>query len=135
MTRHINAIENQKIVKIMIPLIALSFISLLAFSVMAAESEAVQLDMLNMGMGLFGGLALFLFGMEQMSDALKAAAGDRMKDFLSKLTTNRITAALTGAFVTAVIQSSSVTTVLGDRALNVSSGPDGSAMGDDSSSI
>jgi len=65
-----------------------------------------------MGMELVGGLALFLFGMEQMSDGLKAAAGDRMKDLLSKLTKTRFSAAITGAFVTSVIQSSSVTTVL-----------------------
>ncbi len=63
-------------------------------------------------MTLFGGLALFLFGMEQMSDALKAVAGDRMKSILAKLTSNRFMGAITGAFVTAVIQSSSVTTVL-----------------------
>lgn len=69
-------------------------------------------DWVNMGMGLFGGLALFLFGMEQMADALKAVAGERMKDILGKLTTNRFMGAITGAFVTAVIQSSSVTTVL-----------------------
>lgn len=65
-----------------------------------------------MGMELFGGLALFLFGMEQMSDSLKAVAGERMKSILAKLTTNRFMGAITGAFVTAVIQSSSVTTVL-----------------------
>ncbi len=65
-----------------------------------------------MGMKLFGGLALFLFGMEQMADALKAVAGERMKVILAKLTTNRFMGAITGAFVTAVIQSSSVTTVL-----------------------
>jgi phosphate:Na+ symporter len=65
-----------------------------------------------MGMSLFGGLALFLFGMEQMSTSLKAVAGDRMKSILAKLTTNRIMGAITGALVTAVIQSSSVTTVL-----------------------
>ncbi|MEW8192556.1 MAG: Na/Pi cotransporter family protein, partial [Candidatus Thiodiazotropha sp.] len=65
-----------------------------------------------MGMKLFGGLALFLFGMEQMADALKAVAGARMKGILAKLTTNRFMGAATGAFVTAVIQSSSVTTVL-----------------------
>ncbi|NBC46931.1 MAG: Na/Pi cotransporter family protein [Gammaproteobacteria bacterium] len=65
-----------------------------------------------MAMGLFGGLALFLFGMEQMADALKAVAGERMKDILARLTTNRFMGALTGAFVTAVINSSSVTTVL-----------------------
>ncbi|MCP4006249.1 MAG: Na/Pi cotransporter family protein [bacterium] len=63
-------------------------------------------------MGLFGGLALFLYGMEKMADALKLAAGDQMKNILAKLTTNRVMGLFTGAFVTAVIQSSSVTTVL-----------------------
>ncbi len=63
-------------------------------------------------MGLMGGLALFLFGMEQMSDALKIIAGQRMKNVLGQLTTNRFKAASAGAFITAVIQSSSVTTVL-----------------------
>ncbi|MBF0382891.1 MAG: Na/Pi cotransporter family protein [Magnetococcales bacterium] len=66
----------------------------------------------NMSMQLLGGLALFLFGMEQMADALKAVAGERMKNILAKLTHNRIMGAATGAFVTAIIQSSSVTTVL-----------------------
>ena len=65
-----------------------------------------------MGMTLFGGLALFLFGMEQMSVALKAVAGDSMKRVLAKLTTSRIMGLITGAFVTAIIQSSSVTTVM-----------------------
>ncbi len=76
-----------------------------------AKAEA-GLDWGIMAMQLFGGLALFLFGMEQMSDALKAVAGERMKNILAKLTTNRFMGAITGAFVTAVIQSSSVTTVL-----------------------
>ena len=62
--------------------------------------------------GLAGGLALFLFGMEQMTAALKQVAGGRMKALLARLTTNRFSAAFAGAFVTAVIQSSSVTTVL-----------------------
>jgi len=62
--------------------------------------------------GLLGGLALFLYGLDLLSDALKAMAGGRMKDILSRLTTNRFTSVLTGAFVTAVVQSSSVTTVL-----------------------
>ena len=70
------------------------------------------LDVWTMAMGMLGGLALFLFGMEQMSDGLKALAGDRLKDVLARLTTNRYMGALTGAMVTAVIQSSSVTTVL-----------------------
>jgi phosphate:Na+ symporter len=63
-------------------------------------------------MGLFGGLALFLFGMEQMTDALKSIAGRGMKNLLARLTTNRLKAVFAGAFVTAIIQSSSVTTVL-----------------------
>jgi phosphate:Na+ symporter len=62
--------------------------------------------------GLFGGLALFLFGMDIMTQALKSAAGDYMKDLLGKLTRNRFVGVGVGAFVTAVIQSSSVTTVL-----------------------
>ncbi|HSO83059.1 Na/Pi cotransporter family protein [Thiocapsa sp.] len=65
-----------------------------------------------MAMSLFGGLALFLYGMDQMAEALKAVAGERMKDILAKLTANRFMGAATGAFVTAVINSSSVTTVL-----------------------
>ncbi len=69
-------------------------------------------DWPSMAIQLFGGLALFLFGMEQMASALKAVAGERMKVVLAKLTTNRFMGAMTGAFVTAVIQSSSVTTVL-----------------------
>ncbi|MDJ0784756.1 MAG: Na/Pi cotransporter family protein [Desulfosarcinaceae bacterium] len=79
----------------------------------AAEAGAAgAIHWAHLLMGLFGGLALFLFGMEQMSDALKSALGNQMKALLAKLTRNRITAALTGTFVTAVIQSSSVTTVL-----------------------
>ena len=74
--------------------------------------DTVSIDWINLGMGLFGGLAMFLFGMEQMSEGLKAAAGDTLKDVLSRLTKNRIMGALTGAFVTAVLNSSSVTTVL-----------------------
>lgn len=65
-----------------------------------------------MAVELLGGLALFLYGMEKMTDGLKAAAGDRMNALLAKLTGNRIFGAFTGAVVTAVIQSSSVTTVL-----------------------
>ena len=62
--------------------------------------------------GLFGGLALFLFGMDVMTQALKSAAGDYMKDILGKLTRNRFVGVGVGAFVTAIIQSSSVTTVI-----------------------
>ena len=80
---------------------------------LAAEVVEVQgLNRMEMGMGLFGGLALFLAGMNQMGDGLKAAAGERMKEILAGLTRTRVHAAFTGALVTAVIQSSSVTTVL-----------------------
>jgi phosphate:Na+ symporter len=85
---------------------------LFPFLAWAASEAPDQLNWLKMMMELFGGLALFLFGMDQMSEGLKAAAGDQMKTLLSKLTKNRFMAAITGAFVTAVIQSSSVTTVL-----------------------
>lgn len=81
-------------------------------AVMAAPSADADMAWGTMTMGLLGGLALFLFGMNQMSDSLKAVAGERMKLILEKLTTNRFMGAATGAFVTAVIQSSSVTTVL-----------------------
>jgi len=77
-----------------------------------APEEASTIDWLTLLMGLFGGLAMFLFGMEQMSEGLKAAAGDTLKDVLARLTKNRVMGAITGAFVTAILNSSSVTTVL-----------------------
>lgn len=62
--------------------------------------------------GLIGGLALFLYGMNSMSDALQKAAGEGMKKILSFLTKNAVMGALAGALVTAVLQSSSATTVM-----------------------
>jgi len=85
---------------------------LAAMPVLAATPEGEGISWGTMGMTLFGGLALFLFGMEQMAEALKAVAGDSMKRILGKLTTSRIMGLFTGALVTAVIQSSSVTTVM-----------------------
>ena len=63
-------------------------------------------------MGLLGGLALFLYGMQMMSTGLEAAAGNRMKQILERLTANRVVGVLVGAGITAVIQSSSATTVM-----------------------
>ena len=63
-------------------------------------------------MGLLGGLALFLYGMQMMSTGLEAAAGNKMKVILEKLTANRFIGVLVGALITAVIQSSSATTVM-----------------------
>lgn len=77
---------------------------------MLLPSEA--LDVGAILIGLFGGLSLFLYGMGQMTDALKSVAGEGMRRLIARLTGNRFSAALTGALVTVVIQSSSVTTVL-----------------------
>lgn len=62
--------------------------------------------------GLLGGLALFIFGMNMMSESLQKVAGDKMKKVLGVLTRNAVCGMLAGAFVTAVLQSSSATTVL-----------------------
>lgn len=62
--------------------------------------------------GLLGGLAMFLYGMNSMSDALQKAAGEKMKRILGFLTRNPLMGALAGALVTAVLQSSSATTVM-----------------------
>lgn len=62
--------------------------------------------------GLVGGLALFLFGMDQMADGLKLVAGDGLRTLLGNLTRNRFTGVFAGALVTSIIQSSSITTVL-----------------------
>ncbi|MBT3215960.1 MAG: Na/Pi cotransporter family protein [Candidatus Marinimicrobia bacterium] len=61
---------------------------------------------------LFGGLSLFLYGMAKMSEGMKKAAGNKMRNILAVLTKNRVIALIVGAFVTMVIQSSSATTVM-----------------------
>lgn len=63
-------------------------------------------------LGLLGGLALFLYGMQMMSSGLEMAAGNRMRRILERLTSNRLLGVLVGALITAVIQSSSATTVM-----------------------
>lgn len=63
-------------------------------------------------LGLLGGLALFLYGMQMMSTGLEAAAGNKMKQILEKLTANRFLGVFIGALITAIIQSSSATTVM-----------------------
>ncbi len=79
---------------------------------LAEAASSSSLPITTIVMGLFGGLALFLYGIDLMSDALKLVAGDGLRTVLAKLTTNRFTGVLAGATVTAIIQSSSVTTVL-----------------------
>ena len=61
---------------------------------------------------LFGGLGLFLYGMDLMGEGLKKAAGNKLKDILNKVTSNPIKALALGTIVTMIIQSSSATTVL-----------------------
>ena len=62
--------------------------------------------------GLLGGLAVFIYGMNMMSECLQKAAGEKMKKILSLLTRNPVMGALAGMLVTAVLQSSSATTVM-----------------------
>ena len=78
----------------------------------AADSETNEISWFFLAVGLLGGMSLFLYGMEKMSDALKNVAGEKMKDILGMLSNNRFMGMITGAVVTAVIQSSSVTTVM-----------------------
>ncbi|HTF32162.1 MAG TPA: Na/Pi cotransporter family protein [Myxococcota bacterium] len=79
---------------------------------LGAEAGVASLDWSRLLMALFGGLALFLFGLDMLSEGLKKAAGQTLRTALGRLTKNRFAGALTGAFVTAVLNSSSVTTVL-----------------------
>ena len=67
---------------------------------------------MKIAIGLLGGLALFLYGMQMMSNGLEEAAGNKLKKILENLTANRFIAILTGAIITALIQSSSATTVM-----------------------
>ena len=85
-----------------------------AFLVFASETgvTAESPDWLQLSLGLFGGLALFLAGLQELSEGMKKAAGEALKTVLAKLTTNRFKGALTGAFVTGVLNSSTVTTLL-----------------------
>lgn len=71
-----------------------------------------QIDWGPLIAGLFGGLGLFLLGLQRLTESLKALAGDRLRVMLDRLTVNRFAAAATGTAVTAIVQSSSITTVL-----------------------
>jgi phosphate:Na+ symporter len=74
--------------------------------------DATEIDYVLLFAGLLGGLAIFLLGMDRMTESLRVVAGDRLRGILLRLTSNRFVGMLTGAGITAVIQSSSVTTVL-----------------------
>ena len=83
-----------------------------ALAVAESAAETGSIDVFVVVSGLLGGLALFLLGMDRLTKSLRLLAGDRVRGILTRLTTNRFAAAGTGAGLTAVIQSSSVTTVL-----------------------
>lgn len=78
----------------------------------AALASTEDISWFFLVVGMLGGLALFLYGLEKMSEGLKKAAGNQMRNILAALTRNRVIALFAGAFVTTVIQSSSATTVI-----------------------
>jgi phosphate:Na+ symporter len=94
-----------------IPVVAVTGV-LSATVLHAAQETPGAVNWKFMIIGLFGGLALFLYGMGKMSDGMKRSAGNRMRSILAALTKNRFIALTVGAFVTMVIQSSSATTVM-----------------------
>jgi len=92
--------------------LAIVFAVLPAHTLMAADQAPATISWAYLIIGLFGGLALFLYGMDKMSEGMKKSAGNQMRAILAALTRNRLIALLVGAFVTMVIQSSSATTVM-----------------------
>jgi len=99
MNMHMTNLINSKISRQLLMLAVAALITTAAF---AQELESASIDVFRLFMGLFGGLALFLFGIDQMSHGLKAVAGDRMASMLGSVTKNRFLGAITGAFVTAM---------------------------------
>ena len=81
-------------------------------SAIAGSAGPTDFSWADILIGLAGGLAFFLYGMEKMSTGMKNTAGNKMRTILATLTKNRVIALIVGAFVTMVIQSSSATTVM-----------------------
>ncbi|MGL5943524.1 MAG: Na/Pi cotransporter family protein [Waterburya sp.] len=76
------------------------------------EEEEAVLDFFQMAMGALAGLVLFIFGVTRLSEGLEDLGTERMKNFLSKCTTNRFAGVLTGAVATTLLESSSVTIIM-----------------------
>ncbi len=96
-------------------LIAITFIFTLFIpieSLYAETGKPQEISWTMLTIGLIGGLAFFLYGIETMSDGMKKSTGNQMRSILAALTKNRLVALAVGAFVTMVIQSSSATTVM-----------------------
>ena len=103
---------NNKSKALFLILAILSFLPTATLALSPAASSGKEISVFLMITSLFGGLGMFLYGMEMMSDGMKVAAGNKMRSILEKLTSNRLLAVGVGAFVTMVIQSSSATTVM-----------------------
>ena len=88
------------------------FSFLFSSALYAAGQDSNSISFFLLATGLFGGMGMFLYGMEMMSDGMKVTAGNSMRTILEKLTSNKYLAVFVGAFVTMVIQSSSATTVM-----------------------
>ena len=103
---------NNKSKALFLILAILSFLPTVTLALSPVASSGKEISVFLMITSLFGGLGMFLYGMEMMSDGMKVAAGNKMRSILEKLTSNRLLAVGVGAFVTMVIQSSSATTVM-----------------------
>ena len=101
--------SNQSINSILFLLPMVFATSLFASS---SSNDAEGFSFFLIIIGLFGGMGMFLYGMEMMSDGMKMTAGNSMRAILKKLTSNRFIAVFVGAFITMIIQSSSATTVM-----------------------
>ena len=88
------------------------FAVLPACSVYASADTTAKISWSFLVFGLLGGLALFLYGMEKMSEGMRKSAGNHMRSILAALTKNRVIGLCVGIFVTMVIQSSSATSVM-----------------------
>ena len=110
--KNINMKEYMK--KVPLTFLLIFIVVLLPTILFAGSSSSAQKEIswFLLVTSLFGGLGMFLYGMEMMSDGMKMTAGNRMRSILEKLTSNRFFAVGVGAFVTMVIQSSSATTVM-----------------------
>ena len=95
--------------RLILPLIILASIGTLYA---APDENSKEISIFLIAPGLLGGMGMFLYGMEMMSDGMKMTAGNSMRMILEKLTSNKFLSVFVGAFVTMVIQSSSATTVM-----------------------
>jgi phosphate:Na+ symporter len=79
---------------------------------LSTPAEALRMQIVSMVLGLFGGLGMFMYGMELTSNGIQRAAGDRLQRAVNFMTANRIVAVITGAVLTVLVQSSSATSIM-----------------------